>query len=64
MNTLEKILRKGEKYNKKYLQENDFELINDSTIYFFYRNGINAYVFEKPKEKHEEDYLLVEIWKD
>ena len=64
MNILEKILRKGEKYNKEYLQNNDFEFVNESSIYLFYRKGIDAYVFKKPDEKQDNEYLLVEIWKD
>ncbi|MFZ4399638.1 MAG: hypothetical protein ACOYO1_06370 [Bacteroidales bacterium] len=59
------MLVKGEKYRQKYLLEKDFEFINESTIFLFYRKGINAFVFEKPIETtHDDEYILIEIWKD
>ncbi|MFZ4741652.1 MAG: hypothetical protein ACOYLE_10865 [Bacteroidales bacterium] len=64
MNIHENIMVKGEKYSKKYLQDNGFNLVNESTIFLFYRKGINAFVFEQPKFKHEDDYILFAIWKD
>ncbi|MFZ4399639.1 MAG: hypothetical protein ACOYO1_06375 [Bacteroidales bacterium] len=64
MNIQEDIIVKGNKYNKEYLHKNNFEFMNDSEIFFFYRKGNTAYVFEKPREKQDDEYLLVAVWKD